>query len=430
MSLFAIAFAGAYFYLLVLGLTKRPIFGLYAYLMAFYLHPPARWWGQDLPDLRWSLMAAVVTLAAIIYNTKGKLVGFKFPEFWLLFSFSIFVAIQNFWAINTILHWDYMILMFNFCVLMLLLFNAVDDDKDLIWFILVNLIGCCYFWYLADTMKWSGRLNGVGGAGIASSNQMAQHVAAVLFMGLYLLFAKNRRWYEYATVTFLLTLVAHTILMAGSRGVYISIAAAAVIFVWYTPKLERRKLYGLTLIAIVGGSLTVGEHIMDRFKGTGTDESGEVADASARSRIYIVKAQYEMFKLAPVIGSGHMGTTALSPMFISKEYLTTLSNVEGGGRSSHNFFMTLLVDHGLIGTSLFGLIIWRCVYRIRSTSRFNAKSNEDRFLQLLLLGLIMSLIVYMISGLFSDHNKGETDIWLYALIPLFFERLKGRLHAN
>jgi O-antigen ligase len=430
MPLFAIGFAVAYSSLLVLGLTKRPIFGLYAYLMAFYLHPPSRWWGEYLPDLRWSLISAVVTLAAVIINTKGKLIGFRFAEFWLFFLFSIFVVIQSFWAINTAAHLDYLVLMLNFCVLMLLIFNTLESDKDLVGFILANLIGCCYFWYLADTMTWSGRLDGVGGAGISSSNQMAQHVATVLFMGLYLLFAKGRRWYEYAAVLFLLTLVAHTILMAGSRGVYVSIAAASFLMVWYTPRLQRRRLYGLALVAIVGGSITVGQHIVDRFEGTRVDQSGEIADTSARSRIYIVKAQIEMWKYAPILGSGHMSTTALSPIYISKEYLTQVSGLEGGGRSSHNFFMTLLVDHGLLGASLFGLIIWRCVYRIRATSKLKVATDEDRFLQLLLLGLILSLILYMISGLFSDHNKGETDIWLYAIIPLFFDRLKRRMNAN
>ncbi len=37
-----VAFLGA----LVLALVRNPIYGLYAYIAEFYLHPPSRWWGH------------------------------------------------------------------------------------------------------------------------------------------------------------------------------------------------------------------------------------------------------------------------------------------------------------------------------------------------------------------------------------------------
>src|SRR5262245_28767941 len=62
----AIAFAGVFALALVLAFVRHPIFGLGAYLLAFFNHPPDRWWGQSLPDLRWSLLAAAVTLVAAL----------------------------------------------------------------------------------------------------------------------------------------------------------------------------------------------------------------------------------------------------------------------------------------------------------------------------------------------------------------------------
>ena len=66
MALTTIAFLLCYFGGLGLSLTVHPRWGLYTYLLAFYTHPPARWWGASLPDLRWSMLAAVVTFISIV----------------------------------------------------------------------------------------------------------------------------------------------------------------------------------------------------------------------------------------------------------------------------------------------------------------------------------------------------------------------------
>jgi hypothetical protein len=65
MSLTAAGFLLVFMAALILAFTHGPKFGLFAYLWAFYLHPPERWWGDQIPDLRWSLIAAVATIIAL-----------------------------------------------------------------------------------------------------------------------------------------------------------------------------------------------------------------------------------------------------------------------------------------------------------------------------------------------------------------------------
>ena len=57
MSVTALVFLAVYFSGIVLAVFKHPRFGLYAYLFAFYVHPPGAWWRDDVPDLRWALIA-------------------------------------------------------------------------------------------------------------------------------------------------------------------------------------------------------------------------------------------------------------------------------------------------------------------------------------------------------------------------------------
>ena len=64
MSLTAIIFVAGYVSGLLAGLLRNPVYALYTYIAVFYLHPKHRWWGVDLPEMRWSLIAAVVTIVA------------------------------------------------------------------------------------------------------------------------------------------------------------------------------------------------------------------------------------------------------------------------------------------------------------------------------------------------------------------------------
>lgn len=66
------AFFAAYVTGCLLSLFRHPIFGLLTYVGVFYIHPPARWWGDVLPSARWSLLAACVTLIGLLVHGADK----------------------------------------------------------------------------------------------------------------------------------------------------------------------------------------------------------------------------------------------------------------------------------------------------------------------------------------------------------------------
>ncbi|HEX4972518.1 MAG TPA: hypothetical protein VFV69_15795, partial [Steroidobacteraceae bacterium] len=102
MSLTGLAFVAAFFGVMGLALFRHPMWGLYGYVAVFYLHPPSRWWGAALPDLRWALLAAAVTLIATwrvprdttrpswISHTPAK----------LLLAYTVWLWIQKAWALS------------------------------------------------------------------------------------------------------------------------------------------------------------------------------------------------------------------------------------------------------------------------------------------------------------------------------------------
>lgn len=395
--------------------------------MAFYLNPPARWWGESLPNFRWSFTAAFITLL-VIFIKGSRFESLRFKETRLYIVFFFYVVLQSAWAADLTTHLEFIGVVFNFLMLIFLIQGSVRDEKDLMWFIVLMMLGCSYFTYIGMTRTWGGRLDGVGGPAIDSANQMAQHVAAVLYCGVFLMLLKSRRWYEHAIAMILLFLCVKVILMAGSRGVYLAIVLTGIFVLLFPAQGSRRRLYILAGLSIVGAGIFLAPIVMQRFEGVQLTQMSEGSDKSARSRIVIVKAQIEMFKEAPLLGHGHKGTLLLSPIFVPPEFLSRSASGVQAARASHNYFLSLLVDHGLIGASIIVLIIYQCLSPLRSLSRARLEGKEND-IRILLMGLMMGLLCLMIAGMSSDHKNSETSIWFFALIPFFLAKLKKDGHA-
>ena len=101
MALFGIAFSLLFGFACLMALIRHPIYGLMAYLAAFYVHPPSRWWGQGiLLEVRWALVAAGVTLIGVALHRRGRAGRpfFSFGVSWALLVFLAWLWIQSFWA--------------------------------------------------------------------------------------------------------------------------------------------------------------------------------------------------------------------------------------------------------------------------------------------------------------------------------------------
>lgn len=414
MSLTALLFLVVYFFCIYKALSGRAIFGLYAYLLAFYAHPPAQWWGHSLPDLRWSFLAGLITLVSVLYySKKTKISLFAFFENKVFFVFTLYILIQYFWALSPYLHTEYMTLVVKFMLLIFLIQNSIKSEADLKGFIWVNLLGVCYYAYVGMFVQTSGRLENVGTPGMDGANQLGQHIAVILIFSSYLLFTDLGRLKILYLA--LLAVALNGLLLTESRGVLVGFVLSLCVSIFLIPKNKLKPYITYALLALFGASLLVGPQIIERFETMVAE--GDQQDKSAASRMVIINAQIEMFLDNPLFGYGHRGTLLLSPEYIPAEFMTNTDGM-GARRASHNFLFGLLVDHGIIGTFLYFLVIfscWKKVYYIHKTS----KTHEDsQVYTSVLIGLGLALLSLMIAGMGSNNKKLEIDIWLYALIPL------------
>jgi len=427
MPITALVFLAIYLGCLFKAFNSKPIWGLWAYLLAFYMHPQSKYWAYAVPDLRWSLIAALLTLLAIFIK-KGKdekIILFDFTETKFFLFFCFFVLIQYFWAINTVIHMEYMIMVFKFLILIILIQNTVKTTGDLKAFILFNAYCCFYIGYLAYTTHIGGRFEGVGGPTFNSSNSLGQHFSVILVFAGYLLLSTH--WKKFIWIVFPILVILNTIMLAGSRSVLIALVITGALSILYIPKKYKKKFLSLILLGVVAFAILIGPQLIQRFDGMNQNDAGDMKDRSANSRMVIINAQIEMFKERPFMGHGHKGTLFLSPFYIDTKYLTGKKQYSDYGvRASHNFIMAMLVDHGIIGSLPYFLIIIYCLNKLRKL-RSIPHSSE---LSTLLSGLLLGLFCLMVAGLGSNNKVMEIDIWLYALIPLFFEKIKKMEQKN
>jgi hypothetical protein len=409
---FMIAFLGS----LALALFRDPIYGLLAYLADFYVHPPSRWWGQFLPDLRWSMLAAVVTLVAIwihlpkddirqrwYLTTPGK----------LMILFALWFWIGMLWALDPIQHYPTAIYLSKYLLVFYMIYRIIDTPAKMTAFLLVHVAGCLYLGVLGYGADPSTRLDGVGGPGIDDSNTLGMQLATgVVAASMFTMHLRGwRRLLCFVSIAF----ASNAIVLAGSRGAFLALLAGGATLYYLRPVIYKRVFYVYAVLGVLAFGYVASAGFWQRMDTMTVAAAGdqEDMDTSARSRIEMIKAQLQMAKSCP-LGCGHRASEVLSPKYLDQQYMTA-----AGVRSSHNVFMTLLVEQGIPGAVLFLLIVRWTAQALRQLRRdtivktATAQQTERAVLAATVGG---SLVVVLVGGLFADFSKCEVQVWMIALL--------------
>jgi len=415
MSVTSLGFLVIYFSGIVLSLFRHPRYGLYAYLFAFYMHPPDRWWRSEVPDLRWAFIAALVALVSTIrldaetrplswYRTGGAK---------LLMAYTGWMVLQSAWAITGPFHAEGVELYAKYVVLFYLIYRLVDSEEEMRNFFLAHVLGCFYLGWLAYGKTVHGRLEGMGGPGIGDANTFGMHVSTAAIFGAALLL----RGSNYLRLLMVPTLpfVLNAMILTQSRGAFVGLMGGALGVFLFKPREQRPLFYGLGALAVVLFLMLSPPDFIERIKTiTKATESTEEMDGSAASRLVIIDAQFRMFEAHP-LGTGHRGTRTLSPLYLDEDYLTQNRFGEGGARSSHNTLMAVLVDQGLPG-----LLIWLALMCWALFALIELRRLERRGMPYALatyrMSLAGALALVTLSGMFSNYFKAEITIWCLALL--------------
>ena len=149
-------------------------------------------------------------------------------------------------------------------------------------------------------------------------------------------------------------------------------------------------------------------------------EQVEGVDTGAK-RLVLVQAQLQMFLEHPM-GCGSRCTDALSPDYLDEKQLAGTSGQKS--RSSHNTFMTMLVDHGVPGAVAYLLMVaW--IVRSLASLRRECRDRDD-FLAQLLPAVAGGLIAIIVGDMFVQYPKLEIRFWLLTIVMSMLSMVSAR----
>ena len=387
---------------------KRPFVGLLLYFFVFYMHPPGKYWGAFLPEIRWTFIVAVVTLLSVIINEKNKKRWLQLGETKLLLIFFTYTCLQLFFVEFTEVQKTYVILLFKLILLFFLIVTLVNTQTRLYQLVIANCLGAAYIGFTALQTHSRGRFEAAGLPGIEDGNLLAIHLIPVIIMASVIILTDLKKKF----LIFLpLAFAANLLFMSGSRGGLAGLFVAGLFFIWFSPKEKKQLVRRWAVVAALLGSALTGPLIIDRVNKVIKADEVEKVDKSAYSRVVIIKGQWEMFKDYPVMGYGHRGTLILSPIYISQEFMT--KTAIGGRRASHNITMSFLVDHGILGSGIFFTLILTALAKVKLV---RTAFNENQISSLVLLGATSGLFGLMAASQFSNSKVLEISIWTIAII--------------
>lgn len=434
MGLEGAVFVVGFFALLFLAVIRHPRYGLYAYMASYYIHPPSRWWGQALPDLRWALLAAAVTLMAVWMKGKqfqsDRVSWSKTVPGRMLMIFTVWLWIQNIWALDPPMQMEISVLYTKYILLFYLIYKLADTPNEVGRILFVHVLGCFYLGYVAHGTYFSGRLEGVGGPDINEANALGMQLATAVMCGaMFILIDRSWRWFVVgAAMPFIL----NALVLTGSRGAFLSMLVGGMVLTLTKPKKNSKLYYALAAIAVMLFFAVANESFWGRM-GTvsaAVDEDKQM-DNSAESRFTIAAAQLKMAAVHP-FGTGHRGTAVLSPQYLEQKYLPVFPDGTIGTRSSHNTFLSALVEQGILGAVVFAMMLRWCVAACRSLKRRHRGTSPEN--ESYIAAICAALVVFAFAGIFVDYLKNEVQIWLYGLLAALFYTRDSKIgpvpHAN
>jgi hypothetical protein len=397
-----------------LAFVRHPFYGQLAYMAAFFLHPPSRWWGQGfLLPIRWSLIASAVTLLAFFVHRK-KLAKPAIPFFqhgyvkaYLIFV--VWLVLQIGWALDMPAHLDLLNYYVKFFLVIVLIYYCVDTEEHLRMFLWAHVLGCFYFGWIAYNEYTGGRFEDFGGPGLSEANAGAITIvtgtlaASTLFIW--------GTWREKAALFAMIPFIVNGLVTTISRSGFLAVSFGGILYNLFTPKRFSKRVRLLSGLAVVLFLMLTGPSYWQRMQSMeALGDKVEGVDTGA-GRIDIMKAQIEMSAAHP------FGCGATCTAVLSKEYLDD-SQLTGEGanraRASHNTFFTMLVEHGLPGAAFYAfMVLWILggVRKLRGIVR-----GKEGFLEVALPALASILGAIFITDMFATYAKFEVRIWFLALL--------------
>jgi hypothetical protein len=404
MTKMGVFWALIYFGNLVAGL-RHPIFPMMAYLIFYYMPPHLNWWGKQVPDLRYSLLAAAVITLSVFLNggSVERMKKERNPAMAWMLAWGANSVLVTGWALNAARSWIYTTFVLKLVLLYALIPAAVRTRPHFDAFATVHVVGAAYWGYKAwdNPKREAGRLAEVGGPDTQNDNQAAGHLVTVIpFVVMFVLTEKRKLWLALYGLTG--AFVLNVFVLCNSRGATVGLAVAVMAAIATAGKGKRKKLVFAAIAGVAAILFLADPEFIERQQTTMNAQDG-----SAQSRKAMWWGGVEMVKDYP-FGGGGRTFHQLSPRYIPE----VLALTDAGERSPHNTYIQLATDWGLQGTAVYFMFMFMTVRMLHDIRR---RTPGDLWFVYRSIALESALAGTMAAAFFSNRLLGESIYWLCAL---------------
>jgi putative inorganic carbon (hco3(-)) transporter len=400
------------------GVIIRPSWSVALYMLTFFGAPHLWWWGKDLPELRYALIAGVIMMVAVGLHSAaktGRPEGLRLPSLAALGMVVNATFVNFFIASRPDVSMEGYVELLKFVALYFLLAGSIRDRKDMRLILVAMALGAAYIGYEVTINERgdfnAGRLEGVGAPGADTANALASMLLLVLPL-IGSLFIDGKLWQK-ALVVIAAPLALNVVILCNSRGAFLGLIGGAAVFLFLARGETRKKAARVLVLGGVALYMLLGDpEILDRF--TTTFVGAEERDRSAANRIEFWTAGVLMLRDYP-LGDGGGAFKYVH----AKEFLEEAGSKQQA-RSLHNGYLTEATDWGVQGLVLklvfsFGamLMAYRTLERCRSAGRL-----DDALVG---ISFIVAFSGFLIICMFGSYLSSEWAYWIVAYLVRYSE---------
>lgn len=402
-----------------MSLRKGPFWGLVAYANVYFNNPSPdiNWWGEYVPDLRWSLLSAGILLVSLIIH-KGRHSSHKLGIFYFVCVFYVIVLIQtNTVAVVPETAQVYSYNMLAYCIVVYLIIKTLATREDIRKFLLVIIALSAYLGIQAylNGKLLDGRLNMIGPADARGANQVGLMLASIIpFAFPFILFGSRKE----KVVCFLsMPFIINGFTLTVSRGALISLFFAIIYCLVLVARTSRKYIIIAVICLLPLFLYVIDENYVDRISSLWSVdiESDVEMNKISSGRMDIWKYGFQMVRDYP-FGVGPGGFRALSHMYLPAEDLKFTPGAEYGVKAAHNTLMLVMVELGIFGLVVYCTICSATIYLLfKSARRIKHMGAGGTFEDLMVQGLNMSFACTIFGSLFGSRLYYEFFWWLIAI---------------
>lgn len=393
---------------LALASFVNPVFGMLGYFHEYYNRPELKWWGKDLPDLRWNFMIAAVLGVSFLLRRGSlrKMCDLRNPTIpWLLMLQVIMVIVSAMFAVSPPLSWHWTTqwaktaLIFPF-----LLIGAIRSRGAFNTFVAAHMLGGLWWGWDSwqDPKRSQGRLQNVGSGDTQDDNAAACHLVTILPLTIvYLLTEKDKklRLIALAAAPFII----NTIILCNSRGATLAMVGGLLATLFLIRHGYRLRL-GLIGVALAAGILFLADAQFIKRQQTTVEHE----DGSSRERIESWIAGFRLVRDYP------QGTGGRGFHLLSGRYIPAIVDAHSGElRGPHNTYVMVASEWGVLG---FIAYIGYFASTFMMLRRVKKAAKGQDFYYWRALGLQVGLIGYLIASTFASRLYAEIGYWMVGAV--------------